>query len=86
VPKKYSQLSNIAYQKLVKLLKARVGGYNVSNRYRGHVEAFERLLKSKAPKTREERLMYLRRALNELGWELSAERLQGYIAEVWGGV
>jgi hypothetical protein len=66
VLKKHSQLSNIAYQKLVKLLKARVGGYNVSNRYREHVEAFERLLRSKAPETRVERLCYLRRALDHL--------------------
>jgi hypothetical protein len=85
VLEKYPQLSNIAYQKLMELLKAKVRGYGVAVT-REHVEAFERLLKSKAPKTREERLMYLRRALNELGWELSAERLQEYIAEVWGGV
>jgi len=78
---KYPQLSNIAYQKLVELLKARIRGYSVAVT-REHVEAFERMLKSKAPKTREERMMYLRRALEDLGWELSAERLQEYIAEL----
>jgi integrase len=81
VLEKYPQLSNVAYQKLVELLKSRVRGYSVAVT-REHVEAFEKLLKSKAPKTREERLMYLRRALNDLGWELSAERLQEYIAEL----
>jgi integrase len=81
VLERYPQLSNIAYQKLVELLKSRVRGYSVAVR-REHVEAFEKLLKSKAPKTREERLMYLRRALEDLGWELSAERLQEYIAEL----
>jgi integrase len=81
VLEKYPQLSNIAYQKLVELLKARIRGYSVTVT-REHVEAFERLLKSKAPKTREERLMYLRRALEDLGWELLAERLQEYIAEL----
>jgi integrase len=81
VLEKYPQLSNIAYQKLVELLRARIRGYSVTVT-REHVEAFERLLKSKAPKTREERLMYLRRALEDLGWELSAERLQEYIAEL----
>jgi integrase len=81
VLEKYPQLSNIAYQKLVELLRARIRGYSVTVT-RKHVEAFERLLKSKAPKTREERLMYLRRALEDLGWELSAERLQEYIAEL----
>ncbi len=81
VLEKYPQLSNIAYQKLVELLKEKVRGYTVTVT-REHVEAFEKLLKSKAPKTREERLMYLRRALNDLGWELSAERLQEYIAEL----
>jgi integrase len=81
VLERYPQLSNIAYQKLVELLKSRVRGYSVAVT-RGHVEAFEKLLKSKAPKTREERLRYLRRALEDLGWELSAERLQEYIAEL----
>jgi hypothetical protein len=56
----------------VELLKVRIRGYNVVIT-REHVEAFERLLKSKAPKTREKRMMYLRMALNDLGWELSAE-------------
>jgi integrase len=81
VLERYPQLSNIAYQKLVELLKSRVRGYSVTVT-REHVEAFERLLKSKAPKTRVERLRYLRRALEDLGWELSAERLQEYIAEL----
>jgi integrase len=81
VLERYPQLSNIAYQKLVELLKSRVRGYSVAVT-REHVEAFEKLLKSKAPKTREERLRYLRRALEDLGWELSAERLQEYVAEL----
>ncbi len=81
VLEKYPQLSNIAYQKLVELLKSRVRGYSATVT-REHVEAFEKLLKSKAPKTREERLRYLRRALEDLGWELSVERLQEYIAEL----
>jgi integrase len=81
VLERYPQLSNIAYQKLVELLKSRVRGYSAAVR-REHVEAFEKLLKSKAPKTREERMMYLRRALEDMGWELSAERLQEYIAEL----
>jgi integrase len=81
VLEKYPQLSNIAYQKLMELLKSRVRGYSVTVT-REHLEAFERLLKSKAPKTREERLRYLRRALEDMGWELSAERLQEYIAEL----
>jgi integrase len=81
VLEKYPQLSNIAYQKLVELLKSRVRGYSVTVT-REHLEAFEKLLKSKAPKTRVERLRYLRRALEDLGWELSAERLQEYIAEL----
>ena len=41
-----------------------------------------KLLKSKATKTRVERLHYLRRALEDLGWELSAERLKEYIADL----
>jgi integrase len=78
---KYPQLSNIAYQKLMELLKAKVRGYSVAVT-REHVEAFEKLLKSKAEQTKRDRIAYLRRALNDLGWELSAERLQEYIAEL----
>jgi hypothetical protein len=72
VLERYPQLSNIAYQKLVELLKVKVRGYSVAVT-RGHVEAFEKLLRSKAPKTRVEGLRYLRRALEDIGWELSAE-------------
>jgi hypothetical protein len=50
----------------VELLRSRVRGYSVTVT-REHVEAFERMLKSKAQKTREERMMYLRRALEDLG-------------------
>jgi len=78
---KYPQLSNIAYQRLMELLKAKVRGYSVAVT-REHVEAFEKLLKSKAEQTKRDRIAYLRRALNDLGWELSAERLQEYIAEL----
>jgi integrase len=81
VLERYPQLSNIAYQRLMELLKAKVRGYSVAVT-REHVEAFERLLKSKAERTRRDRIAYLRRALNDLGWELSAERLQEYIAEL----
>jgi integrase len=81
VLEKYPQLSNVTYQKLVELMKSRVRGYSVTVT-REHIEAFEKLLKPKAPKTREERLRYLRRALEDLGWELSAERFQEYIAEL----
>ncbi len=81
VLEKYPQLSSIAYQRLAELLKSKVRGYSVTVT-REHVEAFEKLLKSKAPKTRGERMRYLRRAPEDLGWELSAERLQEYIAEL----
>jgi hypothetical protein len=53
VLERYPQLSNIAYQKLVELLRARIRGYSVTVT-REHVEAFEKLLKSMAPKTRVE--------------------------------
>jgi len=72
VLERYPQLSNIAYQKLVKLLRARIRGYSVTVT-REHVEAFEKLLKSKAPKTRVERLRYLRRALEGRTWDGSSQ-------------
>ncbi len=78
-----STLSNVTYQKLMELLKAKVGGYSVGVTGE-HVEAFEKLLKSKVEQSRRNRIAYFKRALNDLGWELSAERLQGYIAELQG--
>jgi integrase len=78
---KYPQLSNVVYQRLVELLKNKIKGYAVIVT-KEHIEAFEKLLRSKAPKTRSERLRYLRRALDDLGWELSADRLQEYIVEL----
>jgi integrase len=78
---KYPQLSNIVYQRLVELLRTRIKGYSVTVT-KEHIETFEKFLRSKAPKTRSERIRYLRRALDDLGWELSTERLQEYIAEL----
>jgi len=78
---KYPQLSNVVYQRLVELLRTRIRGYSVTVT-KEHIETFERFLRSKAPKTRSERLRYLRRALDDLGWELSTERLQEYIVEL----
>lgn len=73
------------------LLRSRVRGYSVTVT-REHVEAFERMLKSKAPKTREKRMMYLRRALEDLGWKLSTERHKNTLlsfrrrARMWRGM
>ncbi|MDT7866117.1 MAG: hypothetical protein RRE21_04220 [Desulfurococcales archaeon] len=71
---RYPQLSNMAYQRLVELLKTRVRGYSVTVA-REHVDAFEKLLKSKAPKTRVERLRYLRRALEGIWVGSSQQRV-----------
>jgi len=78
---KYPQLSNVVYQRLVELLKNKIKGYSITVT-KEHIEAFEKFLRSKASKTRSERLRYLRRALDDLGWELSADRLQEYIVEL----
>jgi integrase len=78
---KYPQLSNVVYQRLVELLRTRIRGYSVTVT-KEHIETFEKFLRSKAPKTRSERLRYLRRALDDLGWELSADRLQEYMVEL----
>jgi len=47
-----------------------------------HIKKFERLLSSKSRKTREDRLRYLKRALDDLEWELSPEKLEEYILEL----
>jgi len=81
---KYPQLSNVVYQRVLNLLRTKVKDYSVAVT-REHLESFEKLLKTKAPKTRVERLRYLRKALDDLGWELSANRLQEYVAELSEG-
>ena len=82
VIEKYPQLSNILYQKLVDLLKTKIRNYSVAVT-KEHLEVFEKLFKSKAPKTRSERLRYLRRALEDLGWELSAENCKSILLSLW---
>ena len=79
---RYPQLSNVVYQRVVELLRTRVGSYVVTVT-KEHLDAFERLLRARAPKTRAERLRYLLKALNDLGWELSQGRLQEYVAELY---
>jgi len=44
------------------------------------LKRFELLLADRAPKTREDRVRYLRKALEELGWVLTPQKLQEYIA------
>jgi len=47
-----------------------------------HVRKFERVPLTKAPKTREDRLRYLRKALNDLNWELTPDKLKEYVLEL----
>ena len=76
---RYPQLSGVAIQRVLRLLGRR--GYSVAIT-KDHVDAFEKILMSRAPKTRNDRNRYLRRALNDLDWELSPERLGEYIEEL----
>jgi integrase len=76
---RYPQLSSVAIQRVLGLLGRR--GYSVVIT-KDHIDAFEKILRSRAPKTRDERLRYLRRALRDLDWELSPERIQEYLAEL----
>lgn len=48
-----------------------------------HVERFERMLKAKAAGIADNHMRYLSRALADLGYELSPERLPEYIAELY---
>jgi integrase len=81
VIERYPQLSSVAIQRISEVLRRRAGGYGIAIT-KDHIDAFEKILRSRAPKTRDERLRYLRRALRDLGWELSAERLQEYLVEL----
>ena len=46
-----------------------------------HVEKFKKVLKNKSEKTAKDRLRYLEKALDELEWELTPEKLDEYIIE-----
>ncbi len=65
----------------MELLKTRIKGYSIYIASK-HLVVLEKILKSGTSKIRIERLLYLKGVLNDLGWELSAERLQEYIAEL----
>ena len=45
---KYPQLSNVVYQRVLNLLRAKVKDYSVTVT-KEHLESFEKLLKTKAP-------------------------------------
>ena len=47
-----------------------------------HVKRFEKILSTKSKKTKEDRLRYLKRALESLNWELTPEKLEDYILEL----
>ena len=78
---RYPQLSGVAIQRVLGLLGRK--GYSVAI-IKDHLDVFDKILMSRAPKTRNDRNRYLRKALNDLGWELSPERLGEYIAELKG--
>jgi hypothetical protein len=65
VIERYPQLSSVAYQWIAEVLRRRTGGYSIAIT-KNHIDAFEKILRSRAPKTRDERLRYLRRALRDL--------------------
>ena len=48
-----------------------------------HVEKFEKILATRAKKTRVDRLRYLLKALDDLDWELTPEKLEEYILELY---
>ena len=47
-----------------------------------HLKRFEKALSVKSPKTRENHLLYLKRALRDLDFELSADKIQDYLLEL----
>ena len=47
-----------------------------------HVKKFEKRLSAKSKKTREDRLRYLLKALEDLEWELAPDKLEEYIYEL----
>lgn len=79
---KFPQLSNVVYQRLLKLVKTKIKGYSVTVTEE-HAEKFRKILSTRAAKTKKDRIRYLLKALRDLGYELSLERLQEYIAELY---
>ena len=65
----------------MELIKSRIKSYSIAIS-REHIEKFKKLLSTKAKKTKADRLRYLERALRDLNYELSPDRLQEYIAEL----
>jgi len=47
-----------------------------------HTEKFKKILRDKAPKTASDRMRYLLRALRDLNYELSTDKLQEYIIDL----
>lgn len=81
VVKRFPQLSSLIYQEVMDLVKTSLKGYSIQVT-EDHVAKFEKLLKDRSPKTTKNHLNYLRRALRDLNYELSADRLQEYILEL----
>ena len=47
-----------------------------------HIERFKKIIKDRAKKTQKDLIRYLVRALKDLNWELSPDRLQEYLIEL----
>ncbi len=77
--RKYPLLSSYAYQKLSSILSQ----VNVSILVtKDMIEKFEKLISNRSKKTVRDHLRYLRKALKELDFELSSDRLPEYILEL----
>ena len=79
---KYPALSKLAYGDLMGLVKGGVRDYCVKVTEE-QVRKFEKLLRDRARGTIRNHMAYLRRALRELGYELSPEDVEEYLMELW---
>jgi len=77
---KYPQLSSIAYQKFNEII-SHLKHYSITVTNE-HIEKFKKILRDKAPKTASDRMRYLLRALRDLNYELSTDKLQEYIIDL----
>ena len=83
IVERFPQLSGQAYQKLSEVIRDKIRDYSITVTEE-QVRKFEKLIADRARKTVKDHMRYLRKALSDLGYELSPDGLQEYLIELKG--
>jgi len=81
IVERFPQLSGQAYQKLSEVIRDKIRDYSITVTEE-QVRKFEKLIADRARKTVKDHMRYLRKALSDLGYELSPDGLQEYLIEL----